>query len=153
VKNRTLVATAVIVLSILVAVPFAYAQHRRMQGRGAELGGVMMLGHLQRAKHALSLSEDQVAQIETIFRDAHTQNASYRESMRSGMQSAVQTLLRDPNDVAAAQAAIDQQTATERAMRANQLSAVSKALNVLTVDQRARLSTIVQERFARHATR
>ena len=106
----------------------------------------MVLGHLQRAKQALGLSDDQVAQVQTIFSDLRTQNQPYRESLRSGFQSVLQTLINNPNDTMAAQALIDQQTASERAMKVNALNAASKALNVLTPDQRAKLSTFVQER-------
>ena len=145
-KNKTLIAAAVIALGVLIAAPFAFAQRGGMHSRGNDFGTVMMLGHLQRAKQALGLSDDQVAQVQTIFSDLRTQNQPYRESLRSGFQSVLQTLINNPNDTAAAQALIDQQTASERAMKVNALNAASKALNVLTPDQRAKLSTFVQER-------
>ena len=60
----------------------------------------------------------------------------------------MQTLVKNPNDLAAAQALIDQQTEAERAMKSNMLNAASKALNVLTTDQRAKLSDLIQQHMA-----
>ena len=64
------------------------------------------------------------------------------------MQQIMQTLVKNPNDLAAAQALIDQQTEAERAMKSNMLNAASKALNVLTTDQRAKLSDLIQQHMA-----
>lgn len=149
-KKTTLYSIAVIALVGLLAVPFAYAQHMRaMHNSGPGMG--MMFGHLQRARQALGLSDQQVAGIRAIFQDLRTQNEPYRQSLRGGMQQIAQALLNDPNNVSAAQALIDQQTAAERSMKLNALSAASKALNVLTPDQRTKLSTLLQQRMNRQA--
>jgi len=84
-----------------------------------------------------------------VFEDLRQQNAQYRQSMHSTMQQVAQILLNNPNDVAAAQAVIDEQTNAERTMKINALNAASKALNVLTPDQRTKLSTMVQEHLGR----
>jgi Spy/CpxP family protein refolding chaperone len=151
-KNRTLTAGVVVAVALAVAAPIAFAQHR-MHQRAAGFGGPMMLEHLDRAKQALGLSDDQVTQIKSIFADVRTQNAPYREQLRGGIHSVVQSLLANPNDTAAAQAIIDQQAAAEKALKTNLLNATSKALNVLTADQRAKLASFVQERMARRANR
>jgi Spy/CpxP family protein refolding chaperone len=149
-KKTTLTIGAILVLALLIAAPIAFAQFGRMHRQSAgDFGGVMMLGRLQRAKQTLGLSDQQVSDIQTIFKTLRDQNAPYRDSMRSGMQSVMQTLINNPNDLAAAQALLDQQAAAEKAMKTNVLTAASKALNVLTPDQRTRLSAVVQERMER----
>ncbi len=148
-KNRTVIA-AFLAIGVLTAAPFAFAVHEHASMHGG-FGETMMLGHLEQAKQALGLSDTQVSQIHAIFTDLRAQNEQYRESLRGGHQAILQTLIADPNNIAGAQALIDQQTAAERAVKTNVLNAASKALNVLTPDQRAKLGTFVQERMARHA--
>ena len=67
------------------------------------------------------------------------------------MSQVAQILIKNPNDVASAQALLDQQLENERVMRTNALNAASKALNVLTPDQRTKLSTMVQEHLDRRS--
>ncbi len=97
----------------------------------------------------MGLSDQQVTDIRAIFQALREQNAPYRQSLRGTMQQVAQTLLNNPNDVAAAQALIDQQTESERAMKSNALNAAAKALNVLTPDQRTKLAGLLQERMNR----
>lgn len=149
-KSRIVIFTAALGLLTLIAVPFAFAQRAgHHMGPGGDMG-VMFLGHLERAKQALGLSDQQVTDIQAIFQDLKAQNQPYRDSMRGGMIGIAQTLLNNPNDIATAQAQLDKQADAEHAMKVNALNAVSKALNVLTPDQRAKLQTIVQDRLARH---
>ena len=144
-KTRTLLFSAAAVLLVVLVVPFAFAQ----RGRGMhEHGDMMMFGHLQKAKDALGLSDQQMTDIKAIFQQLHDQNAQYRQQVHGGMQQIMQTLVKNPNDLAAAQALIDQQTEAERAMKSNMLNAASKALNVLTTDQRAKLSDLIQQHMA-----
>ena len=151
-KKRTLIGASVLAVILAIAAPLAYAQHRMHRRASAfDDGGARMFGRLERAKQKLGLTDDQAAQIRTIFTDLRTQNAPYRDQMRGGIHSAVQALLANPNDTASAQAIIDQQTAAENAIKKNVIAATSKALNVLNSDQRAKLSSFVQERMARRA--
>jgi len=147
-KKQTLVIAAGVALVALIAVPFAFAQHGRGM-HGEAFGGPMFLGHLQHVKQELGLSDQQASDIKTIFQNLRQQNQQYRQSMHSTMQQVAQILLNNPNDVASAQALIDQQTNAERTMKTNALNAASKALNVLTPDQRSKLSTMIQERMGR----
>jgi len=147
-KKQTLVIAAGVALVALIAVPFAFAQHGRGM-HGEAFGGPMFLGHLQHVKQELGLSDRQASDIKTIFQNLRQQNQQYRQSMHSTMQQVAQILLNNPNDVASAQALIDQQTNAERTMKTNALNAASKALNVLTPDQRSKLSTMIQERMGR----
>lgn len=148
-KKGALYTVAAVVLVGLLAVPFAFAQHMgRMHAQGGPGFGMMFHG-LQHAQQALGLSDQQVSDIKTIFQDLRQQNAASRQSLRGGMLQIAQTLINDPNNTQAAQALIDQQTAAERTMKLNTLNAVSRALNVLTPDQRAKLLTLVQQRMNR----
>jgi len=142
-KRRTLIFSIAAIVIVLAAVPFAMAQHMRGHRHGA-----MMFG-LGRAKAALGLSDQQSADIKQIFADLRTQNEPLRTSMRGGRQAIAQLLLANPNDVAGAQALLDKQLDTERQMKHNALAAASKALNVLTPDQRAKASAFLQRRMAK----
>ncbi len=156
-KKRTLIFTASAILIVVLAVPFAVAQHMHMKGAGFGHGcmhgdnSMMMFGHMRGAKAALGLSDQQTADIKKIFTDLRTQNEPYRASMRSGMQSVAQALIANPNDVAAAQALLDKQSEAEHIMKSNALNAAAKALNVLSPDQRAKAATFLQQRIARQA--
>lgn len=152
-NKKYLTIAAVLVTLALVIAPFAFAQHLRAVHRGEGSmgmgGGMMFLGHLQRAKAALGLSDQQVSDIQAIFADLKTQNEPYRQSVRGGLHSIATTLLNNPNDLAAAQAQLDAQEQAEHQMKANTLIAASKALNVLTPDQRGKLQQFLNERMGR----
>ena len=147
--KRNLTFAAVTAVVMLVAVPFAFAQHAR---RGGEFAP-MFFGRIAHLKQALDLSDAQLSQIKAIVVDLRTENAPYRDSLHAGMQTVLQTLINNPNDIAAAQKIIDQQNAAEQALKTNTLNAASKALNVLTAEQRAKLATLVQQHMASHSAR
>jgi Spy/CpxP family protein refolding chaperone len=153
-KKRTIIFTASAILIVALAVPFAVAGHMRAAGfgRGCMRGdSAMMFGHMRGAKAALGLSDQQADDIKKIFTDLRAQNAPYRESLRGGRQAIAQALLANPNDVAGAQALLDKQSEAERQMKTNALAAFSKALNVLTPDQRTKASNFLQQRMAKRA--
>ncbi len=154
-KKRTLIFSAAAILIVVLAVPFAVAQHMRGAGfgRGCMHGGssMMMFGHMRGAKAALGLSDQQATDLKKIFTDLRAQNAPYRASLRDGRQAIAQALLANPNDLAAAQALLDKQTDAERQIKGNTLTAVSKALNMLTPEQRSKASNFVQQRMAKRA--
>src|ERR1044071_3656237 len=107
-KKRIAIVGSILVVAALAAVPFVYAEpgfrgHMRGHAGGAGLG---FFGgrHLDRLAEKLNLSEQQVDQIKAIYAALHDQNAEYRQSMRGGMMDVTETLLKNPNDVAAAQA-------------------------------------------------
>jgi len=147
-KKHTIAIATAAVLAALVAVPIAFAQHERHM-RGDGFGGGMFFGHLGHVKSQLGLTDQQTSDIKAIFQQLKEQNQPYRDSMRSTMQQVAQTLINNPNDVAAAQALINQQADAERTMKLNALNAASKALNVLTPDQRGKLSAMMQEHIGR----
>jgi len=151
-KKRSLVISVAVVAAVaLAAVPFVYAQgfHRHHADAGGSMHGMMFFGHLQRVKAELDLSDAQVDQLKAIAQEVRAQNAPLRQQLRAGRLQIAQTLLANPNDTAAAQALIDQQTAAERTMKTNMLAGFSKALNVLTPDQRTKVSQFLADRAAR----
>ena len=158
-KTRKSMIAIVLAVGLLAAVPLAYGgPGGRGHGgaamhRGGGFGGGMFFGHLGHLKDELGLSDAQVDQIKAIFKEAHEQNAQYREQLRGGLHDATEALLANPNDLAGAQAILDRQTAAEKAMKQTMLVAASKALSVLTADQRAELAQIVKERSERRAER
>ncbi|HEY2324608.1 MAG TPA: periplasmic heavy metal sensor [Thermoanaerobaculia bacterium] len=152
-NKRTIVILAILATLALAAVPFVYAQgfrrHQTNADRVGGIGGMMFFGRLHRAQAALDLSDAQVDQLKAIAQQVHEQNATYRQQLRGTRLQIAQMLLANPNDTAAAQALIDQQITAERAVKMNVLAGVSKALNVLTPDQRAKASQFLAERAAR----
>jgi Spy/CpxP family protein refolding chaperone len=142
-KKRTAIITAVVAIIALAVVPFVYAQARH---RAAGFG---MFGHLAGIKTALGLTDQQVTDLKAIRTDLKAQNAPYRAQLRTGLAAVAQALITNPNDVAGAQALIDQQAAARKAVQVNTLNAVSKALNVLTPDQRTKLGQLLQQRLAK----
>lgn len=150
-KRNALIAT-ILTVGVLTVAPLLDAAPGRHRGPGGP-GGPGIFGHLRHLQEELDLSEAQVDQIRGIFAALKTQNESYREQVRGGFHSVAETLLKNPNDLSAAQAMLDQQTAAERAMKANMLAATAKAFNVLTADQRAELAQIIEERGERRRER
>ena len=152
-KKRTAFITTLVIATSLIVTPFVFAGpggHGRGGMRGGHFGA---LGAVLHAKEELNLSDAQVDEIKGIFKALHEQNAQYREQLRGGLNGVTEALLANPNDIAAAQRILDQQAAAERAVKANLLTATSKALNVLTPEQRTQLSQLVSERKERMAER
>jgi Spy/CpxP family protein refolding chaperone len=148
-KRILWITGAIVLVALLSVVPFAFAQRARAMHGDGMFGGPMIFGHLRHAQQTLGLSDQQVSDIQAIFKDLHQQNQTYRQSMHSTMQQVAEMLIKNPNDIAAAQALLDRQMENERTLRNNALTAASKALNVLTPDQRGKLDTLVQEHINR----
>jgi Spy/CpxP family protein refolding chaperone len=152
-RTKTILIALVAVLAI-AAVPFLYAQGARMHGHGDHggqdggFGGGMLFRHLSKLQSELNLTDAQVAQIKQIADDTKTQNAPYRDQLKGGFAAVAKTLIANPNDTAAAQAILDQQSVAKRAVQTNILAAASKALNVLTPEQRTKLGTLLDEHLA-----
>jgi len=148
-KKRALTITAVVAAVLaLAAVPLVYAQgHMHRMGKmGMAMGP---FGHLAKMQEELGLSDQQVDQIKAIVAETHQQNAQYRQQLHGGIHAAIAALLKNPNDVAGAQAIIDQQTQAEAALKTSILNAASKALNVLTPEQRDKLASLIAQHQAK----
>jgi len=153
-KKITLIAV-LLAVTTLAAAPIVHARpggHGR-HGIGARPGPFGILGHLRHAKEELALTDQQTDQLKAIFTETHQQNGQYREQMRGSFKSVREVLLANPNDIAGAQAILDQQAATQRIVKLNLLNATSKAMAVLTADQRAKLKTLMDERQERRERR
>jgi protein CpxP len=164
-KRITLLTLVLISLGVLAAAPMAFSgPNGRFGGHGMGGHGMMgghhggpgggfaegfLLGRLSHVREELDLSDAQVTQIQAIVETLREQNESYREQMRGGIHDVARTLIANPNDVAAAQAKLDAQNAAETAMKRNVLSASSKALLVLTPEQRTKLLALLDQRANR----
>jgi Spy/CpxP family protein refolding chaperone len=147
--KKILIATALTALLAVALVLQAQPATRHRSGEGFCAGhGMKAMAHLAFVAGKLDLSTAQTDQIKGIFADLRTQNAPYRQQFHGGLRSIAETLVKNPNDVAAAQAILDQQNDAEKALKANTLAAVAKALNVLTPEQRAKLGTMIEEHAA-----
>ncbi|HEX8617018.1 MAG TPA: periplasmic heavy metal sensor [Thermoanaerobaculia bacterium] len=147
---------AIVALVLVAAAAALYAGPGRHHARGGghgDFGAGFMLGHLHQIAGELDLSDAQKTQIHAIFKETREQNAQYREQMHGGLHSVARMLIANPNDIAGAQALLDQQSATERAMKTNMLRAASRALNVLTPAQRTELAELVAKRAEARADR
>lgn len=151
-KKRLILIT--LILAAVAAVPFLYAAgpgghgHRGSRGHGISHGlghGMAFLAHLQHAKSELDLSDAQMELLKDIVQETRDKNGQYREQIHGTMKSIATTLLTNPNDIAGAQAVLDRQAATEKALKTNLLVAASKALNVLTPEQRTKLALHLAE--------
>lgn len=158
-KKRIAIAiTLVAAVGALAVAPLVMAGGRHA-GFGHGFGGHGFghgfgpIGKLMHVKEELDLSEQQVDQLKAIFRETREQNAVYREQLHGGYTSVAQTLLANPNDIASAQALVDQQLQAERALKTSIVGAASKALAVLNADQRAKLSAMIEEHAERHTRR
>ena len=137
-KKTLLVIVAAVALAV---VPFVYAAPGH---RGRDHAG-FGLERLAKAQKELGLSDQQVDQIKTIFRSVREQNAQYRTEKRGAFGDVLNTLLKNPNDLATAQSILDQQAQNDRAMKMNLLAGASKALNVLTPEQRDKLAQLIAQ--------
>lgn len=160
-KKRTTILVITILAAIaLVAAPLVFAgPHGGKRGghgmHGMHGGGIGagIFGHMRHLKEELDLSDAQSDQLKAIFREAHEQNKQYRESLHGGLHDAALALIANPNDLAGAQAALERQAVAEKALKQNLLNATSKALNVLTPDQRTKLSQLISERMKNRRNR
>lgn len=153
-KKRLILIT--LILAAVAAVPFVYAGpgghgFRGMHGRGGH--GLGVLGHLDHIKSELDLTDAQVTQLKDIARATREQNGQYREQIHGTLKQVATVLLTNPNDVAGAQAVLDQQAAAEKALKSNLLVAASKALNVLTPEQRTKVALHLAEHGRRWENR
>jgi Spy/CpxP family protein refolding chaperone len=146
-KKRLIILS--LVLTTLAAAVYAGPGMHRARGEGHGFGGghgFPLFGHLREISRELDLSEAQKEQIHAIMRESREQNKQYREQLHGGFTSVARLLIENPNNVAGAQALLDQQAAAERALKQNMLASASRALNVLTPQQRTKLAQVI----ARH---
>lgn len=153
-KKRLILIT--LIVAVVAAVPFVYAGpggHGHRGGVGHGMHGMRFLAHLAEAKSELDLSDAQIDQLKAIVKETREQNAQYRDVLHGTLKSVATTLLTNPNDVAGAQAIVDRQASAEKALKSNLIVAASKALNVLTPEQRTKLALHLAEHGKRWENR
>jgi Spy/CpxP family protein refolding chaperone len=148
-KKRTLAVVIAALTITALAATFVYADPHGMRGRRHGGGMFDPLSHLMAVREELDLSDAQVDNIKTVFRDLREQNTPYREQVKGTIHDAAAVLLANPNDVAGAQAIVDRQASAEKALKTNTINAVAKALNVLTPQQRVKLAALAQKHMER----
>lgn len=149
-STRKAIIATTLAAALLATVPFVNAAPRGHRGPGGPGGPGIFGRHMQ---EELELSDAQTDQLRGIFAELHSQNAAYRGQLQGGFHEVTKTLIENPNNLAAAQAMLDQQTSAQRAMKANRLAAMARALNVLTPAQRTELAQLIEERAERRKGR
>lgn len=146
-KKSKWIAIIAIVALAAAAVPLAYARGEHRFGKHGELGeGSMFFGVLRHVKNELDITSEQQTQLREIAKEVHEQNKQYRQSMHSGFRDVARLLIAEPDNVDGAEALLDQQAAARKEMRANALRGVSRALKVLTPEQRYKLGEMIEKR-------
>lgn len=148
-KNRIIALVAAVAI-MLTAVPLAFAARGERRHAGFGEPGAL-LGVLHHVQEELDLTPAQKEQLRTIAREVREQNREYRKAMRGEMKGVAELLLANPNDISGAEALLDEQEQSRKAMRANVLAGVSRALNVLTPEQRSKLSEMLERHSGRLA--
>lgn len=146
-KKRLILITLIVVA--LATVPIVYAKGHGHRGMRAAGHGFGFLSHLEQLKDELDLSEAQTSQLKAIVKETREQNKGFHEQIHGTFKGVATTLLTNPNDIAGAQAIVDRQDAAERQLKSNLIVAASKAMNVLTPEQRTKLAMHLAERAKR----
>ncbi|HEX9983114.1 MAG TPA: periplasmic heavy metal sensor [Thermoanaerobaculia bacterium] len=144
-KKRTLAVVIAALTITALAATFVYAGPHGFRGRHRGGGMFDPISHVMAVREQLDLSDAQVDQIKTVFRDLREENAPHRQQVKGTIHQAAAVLLANPNDVAGAQAIVDRQAAAEKALKTNTINAVARALNVLTPQQRVKLAALAQK--------
>ncbi len=127
----------------LLAAPIVWA-HQQMHAKDQSM--FMMLGKMRELRQELNLTDDQVNQLRTIATQTRDANRAERAAFRANIGEAGLVLLKNPDDVAAAQKILDRNDEARLQLRASVLQGVSDAIRVLTPDQREKVAQKIQER-------
>lgn len=153
-KKKIAVLSVPIVLASLAFAPLVSGHPTRGLRRGihseqkAAGGGVFR--HLGRLRETLELTGEQLGNIRVIATELRAQNAPLRETLRKHRGAAAQVLLSNPDNVAEAKAALDEQAAVRERIRENGLRATARALAVLSPQQRETLRGLLESRRRVH---
>ena len=144
-RRKIILAVAATAVGLgLVAAPLVMAH-------GAGGGCAMMAGHgghgggLMKVMRELDLKDEQVTAMHRIHKATHEKNAEARKALHEGLAEAAKILAADPNNIAAARAAVERRQAAIDQLKDGVLSGVSQGLAVLTPEQRAKLSQHIDE--------
>jgi Spy/CpxP family protein refolding chaperone len=149
--KKSWIVVLTMTVAVLVAIPFAHAGMAR-RAHGHYGGGGMaghhagaFFGHLRALHEKLDLSEAQTEQIKQIAAEVHEQNANYVSAIHDDVQAVADVLIADPNAVDKAESLLKQNAEARRQVGENILRGVSRALKVLTPEQRDKLADLVAE--------
>ena len=147
--KKPIIITIVIAAIIAIAAPLLFAGVNA-ERRASDLGpaGGLLLERVHRIAGELDLTDEQVIELRHIGKAVRQQNAAYRAEMRQNFRQAAAVLIANPDDTVRAKQILQQSAASEQELRANILEGVSKALNVLTPEQRTKLGTMLEKRMA-----
>lgn len=157
-KTKAMLVVLLVAASVFATVALAHGPRDRaaMGERGfrghAGMGERQFLGpleRLERLRGELGLSEAQVEAIRAIRQEVRDANAASREQFRDGKGDVVSILIANPDDLAGARAAMQAREAAMAKMKDNALQGASRALKVLTREQREKLGAIVAKRGSR----
>lgn len=145
-KKRNWIIAVVIMLVGLASIPLVAAGRRMHEGmHGDAVEGFVGMRHLRYLKNELDLSDQQVDQLKSIAAEVREENAQYRQQMHSSFKEVAGVLINDPSATANAEQILDRNDANREQMRRNILDGVSRALKVLTPEQRAELKTLLEK--------
>jgi Spy/CpxP family protein refolding chaperone len=113
-----------------------------------ERHGFGPLERLEMLRGELGLSDAQVEAIRAIREEVRNANAASRDQLRDGMGDVASILIANPDDIAGARKAMQAREAALAAMKDNALEGASRALKVLTPEQREKLGAIMAERHS-----
>lgn len=151
-KKRFLVLTMLLVATLAVAAAYAggprHGRHGARMGMG-EAGLHGIFGRLGALREELGLTDQQVEQIRTIAREVRAANAGVRDDMHEGFGEVASILIADPDDLEKARVAMAEREAAMAKLKENVLQGTSRALKVLTPEQRVKLGEIVAEHKSR----
>lgn len=136
----------VMVLAIVVASAPIVMAHQQVQAKRHAEDPLMFFVELRALRSELNLSPEQVGTLKAIGQTVRESNADYRASMKRVAAEAGLVLLGDPSNTEGAEALLRRNDAERVALRANVLEGISKAIKVLTPEQRE----ILEKRLSSH---
>jgi Spy/CpxP family protein refolding chaperone len=141
--RKAMLITAAVLVVALVATPVVWA---RQHMKDEEQSPLMMLEKLRQLRDELNLTESQRTKLREIGKETRQANKEYRAALRDNFVDAGLILVKNPDDIPAATAALDRNEAAKKDLRANVLEGVSKAIKVLTPEQRSILQQKLEHR-------
>lgn len=157
-KTKAILVMLLVAASVFATVALAHGPRGRaeMGERGirghAGMGERQFLGpleRLERLRDQLGLTDVQIEAIRAIGQEVRDANAASRDQLRDGKGDVVSILIANPNDLAGARAAMQARETAMAKMKDNALEGASRALKVLTPEQREKLGAIVAKRGSR----
>ncbi|HVT44455.1 MAG TPA: periplasmic heavy metal sensor [Thermoanaerobaculia bacterium] len=150
--KKLLIVSTIVVGITIIASPLVHAHRSRaVPYAGSGIEELAPFAKLRWLRAELDLTDAQAREIRSIVFEVRDSNAAHREAIRASIGLAAGVLIANPDDIDAARRIFEERSAAETQLRENILLGVSKALGVLSPEQRQRLSEIVDEHRARRS--